>query len=551
MSSDYETLPTASLGYRTTLTKDRWSTTSLREYDGNRGEETPANGDAKTLPPVEVDEGCCTCNCFVQFLRGMMASLAVWLPGGCLLHVFRGGDPPVGLSLPFFVGAFLFGLVIYAYELRRRTTFWTVAWPNGTSHTTESFAREVRALREAAPLIELCAPGAAPTTYRIAEWRDETRPADPEGFAGAPRGLFVVLFPLEFYPGDPVEEAALEFARARVAGDAPCKGAGAEDVPPTYLPEGGPLYAKPDDVTIQINLKWPDGSISGNPPAMVIFLLGVVADFILNASLTPLLWPVRKRFFTLRGSHLGVVRFKVDAGGDVELDGSEPELREANDFWLREADWEALWSDVQSLGNRVAFLRRIRIAACFCTGMAAAAGVAGLAVTMLTDNPENKLLSKGCEVSITLAAAAFVVAGLAGFVAHRWAELCAQKFEERLQGLATCSASWSESWGPELLAITISQTPSGKDTATKLTTGGSVSVPLGSHDLSMGMLGGQDMSCHKDASQQYMYHPVNQTGFGSSVGYRSGSERELRPAKVSAPHPNLAIPMQGTHTDWR
>merc|ERR1719247_781146 len=141
--------------------------------------------------------------------------MMVWAAAWLLMRAAKGSSPfEMDPLLPPIL--FVTTMVVYVYELRRRSTFWSVAWP-GSGGNTEAFALRVKSLRDASPVVDLLPPDAPPTTYRIAEWRDETRSVDPSGFAGAPRGLFFVTFPVEVFPGDPSEASALEFARAESA----------------------------------------------------------------------------------------------------------------------------------------------------------------------------------------------------------------------------------------------------------------------------------------------------------------------------------------------
>jgi len=289
-----------------------------------------------------------TCESLVLGLRALVVTAGVWFAAALLVSIRRDGHVLLGVPPALAVLLAFISLALYIYELRWRHQFWAVACP-GAGSNGEAFAERVQELRDAEPRVDLCYPGAPPQSYRIAEWRDETRPAQPDGFLGAPRGLFLVSFPLQVFPGDPSEASALEFAQMQCA--AAASGAPA----PGKLPmeECGPLCADADKVAVTARLRWLDGSEINEAAPQVLaegheaeclrpclllsvpLLLGLVADSLLRCLLTPLAWPVRKRIFTIQGSSLGVLRFGISTRGEVRLDGDEADLRDANHFWLR------------------------------------------------------------------------------------------------------------------------------------------------------------------------------------------------------------------------
>merc|ERR1712232_1233106 len=156
---------------------------------------------------------------------------------------------------------------VYLWELQGRKAFWTVAWPRLGD---DEFAKRIRALQDAAPIVELCAPGLEPEHYKIAEWLDETRHAERDSFEGAPMGLFLVTFPLVLIPGDRAEAAALDHARIHASThneyDPLCSGSGA------------------NKMAVRMRLRWPDGSET-DVPAPEILAEGNAAE-----CLRPLLW---------------------------------------------------------------------------------------------------------------------------------------------------------------------------------------------------------------------------------------------------------------------
>jgi len=424
-------------------------------------------GTKAAIAPVSVPEEAenrCSSADVLEAFRTVVVSLMVWSAIWATMKMARGAAP-FGLQPFLVISMLIVSLVAYFYELRSRITFWTVAVPG--SGSIEVFAQQVKTLRDAAPVVELLAPDAAPTSYRIAEWRDETRPVDPNGFAGAPRGLFFVTFPIEIFPGDPSEASALEFARAEAA-RAAC---GDISPPGKVVDEGQALCEAADQVSVRSRLRWADGSegvpgpqvlADGNEancirPMLLLAMLclfGLVADSLLRVMLTPLPWPVRKRIFTLQGNCLGRIRFFISSSGEVELDGAEQDLREANKFWLKEQDWRALWEGVQQVAPKAARFRRLRIGTCFIAGSAIVA--TALAVFLAISNNREDLVGTAISVGLTVTVGFIAVAGLAGCLAHRSSQLCAESLAQQLRGAAACSASWSEV-GPDMLIISIEQ----------------------------------------------------------------------------------------------
>lgn len=425
----------------------------------------------------------CTCADVLEALRNIAASLLVWSAAWAMMKTAK-GLAPFNMHPALVLVLLITSLAIYFYELSSRRTFWTVAWPGGGSNT-EAFALRVQTLRDAAPVVELLAPDAAPANYRIAEWRDETRPVDPNGFAGAPRGLFFVTFPIEIFPGDPSEASALEFARAQAA-RAAC-GLDAA-LPGKVVDEVGQLCEDAEQVAVRSRLRWADGSegvatphvlADGNEadclrPVLLLCMLclfGLVADSLLRAMLTPLPWPVRKRIFTMQGNHLGRIRFCISASGEVHVDGDEEDLRNANKFWLKEQDWRALWEGTRRLAPKAARLRRLRVGTCGIAGFAVV--VSALAVFLAISNAREDLVGQaiGTGLAVTVVFVAF--AGLAGCVAHRTAQNCAEDLAQQLRGSASCSASWSEV-GPDMLIVSIEQLATERSAKAS-------QMPIGSH----------------------------------------------------------------------
>jgi len=432
----------------------------------------------------------CTSSSLFETLRTIVISFTVWFAFGALVGGVVGSGPTgLPLSLIFFL--FLASLAVYIYELRSRQTFWTMASP-WSDNSTQAFAARVQRLRDAGPRVDLCMSGAPPVTYRIAEWRDETRPVEPDGFAGAPRGLFLVTFPVEVFPGDPSEASALDFAQARYAANATGK------IFCVSKQDGGLPCDAAEGVSVRASLRWPDGSETAAPrphvladgceaaclrPCLLLSapcLLGLVADSLLRITLTPLLWPVRKRIFTLQGANLGLLRFMISVDGEVHIDGDVEDQRIANHFWISDHEWETLWNHVRALGSEVARLRRLRIASCLCVGLAISAMVLMTGYATYFGKPEVATVSTGC--GLIAAFGLFVIAGLVGWLSSQKAQVCARKLEKEMCGTAACRASWSEESGPDMLVITVEQRASEK--SAKAST-----MPIGSTSCSNAQYG--------------------------------------------------------------
>lgn len=468
-------IPAGEAGFSTELAHNsktdahatHWSTVTITA-NGATCNDNDWGTKAAIAPVSDADEAerRCTCADVLEACRTVAASLTAWA-GAWLALMTAKGSAPFDLQ-PFLVGLLFFvSLAVYLYELRSRRTFWTVAWPSGGGNS-EAFVLRIQSLRDSAPVVELLAHGAAPANYRIAEWRDETRPVDPNGFAGAPRGLFFVTFPVEIFPGDPSEASALDFARAEAARAA--SGAGAY-YPGKVVDEAGPLCEEAEEVAVRSRLRWADGSeglpsphilAEGNEaeclrPVLLLSMLclfGLVADGLLRAMLTSLSWPVRKRIFTMQGNNLGRILFCISASGEVQLDGDEEDLRDANKFWLKEQDWRALWESMRILAPKAARLRRLRVGCC-CSAGFTAVGTA-VAVSVVVSSAREQLVGQAIGAGLAVMVALVAVAGLAGCLAHRSAQLCAENLSQQLCGAASCSASWSEV-GPGMLVISIEQ----------------------------------------------------------------------------------------------
>lgn len=424
-----------------------------------------------TEPPLQLataHRGYCGWTAVTELLFGVIVSAAVWSAAVLLLLQLSGTELPFNLQPQLALPLFLAALLLYGCELRRREAFWSAAWPG--SGNGEAFATRLQELRDAEPRVELCVPGERPSNYRIVEWRDETRPADPGSYFGTPKGLFLVFFPVEIYPGDPSEASALDFARAQSAAAA----AGFE--------VQGPVYdeAAAEAVELRAHLRSVDGSEVEEPAPLVLVdgqeaeclrpvlflsvpcLLGLVADSLLRILLKPLTWPIRKRIFTLQGAHLGLLRFVINRQGEVHFDGNEQGLRHANRFWLKDTDWRAIWAAVHELGDRVAALRRIRILSCSGAGVAMVLEAAIIVLLLCLGVELDSPVAKAPVAAVFLVMlVSFAAAGLAGWRAHRAAQSCAAALQERLQGAAKCQATWADK-GPDLLAITVEQLASEK-----------------------------------------------------------------------------------------
>jgi hypothetical protein len=391
-------------------------------------------------------------------------SLLVWFAAAVAVMTLAGSPPfqePLFAPLLFFAA-----LVLYAYEMRGCQTLSTIVWPRDQG-SSQAFAARVQSLRNAAPRVSLIAPGAAPVNYQIAEWRDETRSADPEGFAGAPRGLFLVTFPVEIFPGDPSEASALEFAQVQLAKSA----AGNMTPSDKVVDECGPLCEEADKVDCRCSLQWQDG-FEGLPSTQVlaegseadclrpllviasVCLFGLVVDVLLNALLAPLVWPIRKRIFTVQGYFLGAIRFSINKMGEVHLDGDEEELKAVNKFWLKHQDWKVLWSAVQEAARRSTRLRRIRLGTCYAAAFAAVSTLAAASLAWCSGRPNIACATLGSGSMLALLL--FASAGLAGYLEHRSAQCCAEDLTHQLHGTASCKASWPNE-GPYMLSIEVEQ----------------------------------------------------------------------------------------------
>jgi hypothetical protein len=235
--------------------------------------------------------------------------------------------------------------------------------------------------------------------------------------------------------------------------------------------EEGQLLEDAEKVGVQSRLRYEDGT-EGQPSPHVlaegneaeclrpvlllsmVFLFGLVADSLLHAMLTPLPWPVRKRIFTMQGNTIGKIRFLISTAGEVQLDGDDQELREANKFWLKEQDWRTAWESVKSAGAKAAFLRRLRIGTCICAGLVAV--VTALLVGVAASNGQDVIIGRVINAGLIVTVALVAVAGLVGFIAHRSAQNCAEGMAEKLGGGVSCTATWAEA-GPDMLHISIEQ----------------------------------------------------------------------------------------------
>lgn len=446
-----------------------WSTVSISNHGATCNDDDW--GTKAAIPPVSsiTDEASsrCTCADVLEAFRTVVVSLMVWLAAWAMMKTAQ-GSPPFDLEPPLIASLFFFSLIAYGYELRGRRILWAVALPSGGG-STEAFAEKVQALRDASPVVELMPPGGAPVNYRIAEWRDETQRVDPNGYAGAPRGLFFITFPIEIFPGDPSEASALEFTRAEVA-----RAAAGEDASPLekkVADEAGSICEDAEKVAVHSRLRWSDGSeglplhsvlADGSEAAClrpwlfiaVFSLFGLVADALLRATLAPLPWPVRKRIFTIQGNDLGKIRFCITSSGEVRLDGDEEDLRDANKFWIKEQDWRALWADARLVAPQAARLRRLRVATCCGAGLTAAA--TALAVVLQATNAKQEFIAQAIGAGLALTLGFFAAAGLAGCLAHRAAQQCVQSFARQLRGTAACNAAWLQA-GPDMLVISVEQ----------------------------------------------------------------------------------------------
>jgi hypothetical protein len=409
----------------------------------------------------------------LEALRTIVVSLLVWAGVASVVRVAGTSSSGPDDNRVLVTIAAAVSLVLYAYELRKRSTLWTVMMPGDKAGTAKALAVSIEALRNASPVVDLIAPGAAPVNYRIAEWRDETAQVDPEGFAGAPKGLFIVNFPVQIFPGDPSEASALEFAQLQASraasGLAPaCK----------VVDECDGAYEEADQVDVRSRLRWADSSEGLPQPHVlaegsqadcirpllivaVLCLLGLVVDALLRACLTPLEWPVRKRIFTVQGYFLGRIRFCVGKSGEVRIEGDEEDLKRANRFWLKDQDWHTFWDSVEGAAPSVARLRSSRIFACCFAGLAAAA-TAVVAMVFYSSGQHAKA-SQVSTVGLLIAVFLFACAGIAGCMAHRRAQRVAEGLTTHLNGLAECTASWPEE-GSDMLVIEIQQLASEKST---------------------------------------------------------------------------------------
>mmetsp|Transcript_91530 Transcript_91530/g.144628 ORF Transcript_91530/g.144628 Transcript_91530/m.144628 type:complete len:513 (-) Transcript_91530:20-1558(-) len=443
----------------------QWSTVSITGNGATCNDDDW--GPVAAIPPVSgVHEAgvACTSRDVLEALRAIAMSLLVWAGVASAVYRTAGNLEAVAAAA---------SLVLYAYELRRRSVLWTVLLPNEKAGTTKAFATCVEALRDASPVVDLIVPGSAPVNYRIAEWKDETRPVDPEGFAGAPKGLFLVSFPVQIFPGDPSEASALEFAQVQAA-------RAASGLPPAckIVDDCDGAYEEAEQVDVRSRLRWPDSSEGLPQPQVlaegsqasclrpllsmaILCLLGLVVDALLRACLTPLEWPVKKRIFTVQGYILGRIRFYISTAGEVRIEGDEEDLKRANRFWLKDQDWPALWEIVEDAAPEVARWRRARICASCFAGLVAVAAVVIAAI--LFASGQQPQACKVIAVGLIIAVSIFACAGLAGCLAHRRAQRVPEELAETLNGLAECNASWPQE-SEDMLVIEIQQLASEKST---------------------------------------------------------------------------------------
>jgi len=404
----------------------------------------------------------------IDFLRTIAASVSVW---SCAISVAAAmfGKASFGLTMCELGVLFAIGFTAYVYELSKRKSFWAVACPRCAHSDGSMFASKVAALRDAEPCIELCAGDSAPIPYRIAEWTDETRPVEPDGFAGAPKGLFIVTFPLQFIPGNDSEAAALEHARTKLTSTIELGSSDKDCQRPLCDPNS-------EDTTVHMRLKWPDGSESNTPLPCVLAdggearmaqallllsipcLLALVADIVLQCSLTPLVWPVRKRFFTLKGmTELGTVCFLINSSsGKVTLLGDEETLLRANEFWLAPSAWKVLWDETHSTASCVArfvFYQRI---ACLVAGVAAAA--ATFMIINVVRNADADQAVRVAALSGAGSAAFFLLcAGILSCFASCHMQRCGARLKTCLNGSVDVRVSQSDQYSSDTYMVTVKQ----------------------------------------------------------------------------------------------
>lgn len=383
--------------------------------------------------------------------------------------------------MPLRLPLFLLFVALYGYELSRRRMIWAILCPEGGDGTCcrgsgQTFRARVQALRDAEPCVDLCVAGEPPVAYHIAEWRDETQAAESDSFEGVPSGLHLVTFPVIILPGDDAEASALEHARQECALSSGRPAAAKTFQESTARDQPFPGGVSCEAAGIRAAVRFLDGTQTNTPEPHILvegveaccarcllilsvpLLFGLVADNLMRLCLSHLEWPVRKRFFTISGSNLGKLLFLLDGQGDVSLEGDEAQLRQANHFWCKDADWEAMWAETEWLSEQLTYIRRIRITCCCSSGLAV---VLSFLVSIWLANSGNTVVGgKVLGFGLLLSVALFLVAGCAGFMEHNRAESCAGHIGKNFVGTAVCRASWNESWSSShLVAILVEQLP--------------------------------------------------------------------------------------------
>jgi len=416
--------------------------------------------DASAAPPL------------VKVLCSVAASLFAWVGVGFLGSVAAGQEPPElpglgAVTLPEVCAFGLCGVLLYGWELKARGAFWAVAWPaveaeldGKISSAGAGFAARVRALADAAPVVELHAPGRDQLeNYEIAQWQDETRIAEKDSFEGAPVGLFLVTFPLVLIPGDSSEAAALEHARSRLMDDAHTQVQhGGEERDPLWA--GGNVDGSVDAVAVRMRLRWPDGSDTDAPAPEIladggladvlqpilllaaVCLLGLIADLLLPLAFSPLEWPVRKRIFTLRGGTVGQIQFELCASGDLLLDGDEHSLRHANRFWLSEEAWSSLWNTTSELAPKLKWLMRLRRVALY-SALAVLVIDLLIGVGAIAGLQEPRFARAAVAIGFIVLLVLLCAVGVADCLAQKWAQAWADSIGQRLEQTAACGVNWN------------------------------------------------------------------------------------------------------------
>eukprot|EP00746_Dinoflagellata_sp_MGD_P092391 gnl/MRDRNA2_/MRDRNA2_36557_c0_seq1.p1 gnl/MRDRNA2_/MRDRNA2_36557_c0~~gnl/MRDRNA2_/MRDRNA2_36557_c0_seq1.p1 ORF type:complete len:477 (+),score=82.69 gnl/MRDRNA2_/MRDRNA2_36557_c0_seq1:117-1547(+) len=448
-------------------------------------QEKPFSSPTKEVPGATVkqysaviDEGLdglddMSCN-YVAILRAAAITLVAWLATGILILSGTELMPhPFGLAYAEILAIFLVAVGVYVNELRS-CRLWNVVMADAGS---EDFVEALSDFCNAAPMVEFVVPGMPPVGHPISEWLDETRKV--EHCRELPRGLFLVSMPLEFVPGDADEAAALEYQRVRVCEDA--------------------VDTQTDDacltgrVEIRLRLRHADGTETSEPAPRLLAsgpggaaplwlrpltvtvcsacLLGLVAEGALCCSLQRLSWPIRKRFFTVRGAgQAGMVRFNlnlVPRGGETSLEGIESELRSAHSFWLRDTDWDMLWAEASSLAADLSWLRRCRRAVCFASLMVAAIAVAVLVadVSMRSD----AVCSSEWTLATALTVFLWVIAGIVGCCSSQRSQSSVRWLAKGLPG-ADINTTWSDGGDSLVLTAERRRKPGGTEGPALLTT---------------------------------------------------------------------------------